>query len=117
MHQACSAHHLPAVDIPHALVSKTDTKNGIFPRKRADHITTDPRLFRCAGARGDANPLRSHRLNLLDTDLVVAMNHGIGSQFPEILDEIVGEGIVVVEDEDHGEFQCNLRSGGNPGWV
>ena len=36
-----------------------------------------------------------------DGNLVVALHEQVGTEFAEILDEVVGEGIVVIDDEDH----------------
>jgi hypothetical protein len=35
-------------------------------------------------------------------DLVVAMHAHVLAQFAEILDEVVGEGVVVVDHQEHG---------------
>jgi hypothetical protein len=37
------------------------------------------------------------------------MDLDLGAQFPQVLDKVVGEGVVVVEDKDHGEVQCSAR--------
>ena len=41
------------------------------------------------------------RLNLLDGQLVVAIDLDLRAQFAQVLDKVVGERIVVVEDENH----------------
>jgi uncharacterized protein YbjT (DUF2867 family) len=43
-----------------------------------------------------------HRLDLLDGHFVVAANLNLGAQFAQVLDEVIGKRVVVIEDEDHG---------------
>ncbi len=53
------------------------------------------------------------RFNLFHRQLVVAAHHDLRAQFAQVLDQVVGERIVVVEDKDHGEFQCIARAVAN----
>ena len=52
------------------------------------------------------------RLNLLHCQIVIAAHNNLRAQFAQVLDKVVGKRIVVVEDEDHGEFQCSARRDG-----
>ena len=101
VHQASCANHFTAIDITHALVTEADSENRYLPSKVTDHVTADSSLFRRAGARRDADALWCHCLDLGESDLVVSLHEGIGSQLAEILDEVVGERIVIIDDEDH----------------
>jgi hypothetical protein len=47
------------------------------------------------------------RFDLLDGQLVVAIDLNLRAQLSQVLDKVVGKRIVVVEDEDHGELQCS----------
>ena len=38
----------------------------------------------------------------LEIDLVIPVNLAWGSQFPQILNQVVGKGIVIVDHKDHG---------------
>ena len=42
------------------------------------------------------------RLDLLQRDRVVAMDVDVGAQLAEILDEVPGEAVVVVDHQQHG---------------
>ncbi len=57
-----------------------------------------------AGVHGRArqDALGREGADPVDRDLVVAMDDELGTQFAEVLDEVVGEGVVVVDDEEHG---------------
>ena len=48
----------------------------------------------------DDDAVGAEGLDFSEGDFVVAADFDLGAQFSEILDEVVGEGIVVVEDED-----------------
>ena len=53
------------------------------------------------GPGRDHDLLRRHRLDLAERHLVVAAHAHVGAQLAEILHEVVGERIVVVDDENH----------------
>ena len=54
-----------------------------------------------AGAGGDEDVARMQCLDLRRGELVVAADGELRAELPEVLDQVVGEGIIVVEDEDH----------------
>jgi hypothetical protein len=39
--------------------------------------------------------------DLADRDLVITADDDVSPKLPQVLDEVVGERVVVVEDEDH----------------
>ena len=55
-----------------------------------------------AGPGRKQDPLRLQGFDFVHGELVVAADIDFGTQLAQILDEVVGEGVVVVEDEDHG---------------
>ena len=50
----------------------------------------------------DNDLIRLHLRNLLQADLVITEDPHIHPQLAQVLDQVVGEGIVVVDNEDHG---------------
>ena len=70
------------------------------------HLQLVHRLERdpCFGGRarpgGDEKSIRGGGEDLRDADLVVFYDRGLRPQLAEVLDEVVGEGVVVVDDED-----------------
>jgi hypothetical protein len=42
-----------------------------------------------------------HRYNFRHSDLIVAADFNLRAQFADVLDQVVGEGIVVIEYENH----------------
>src|SRR6266566_9139562 len=54
-----------------------------------------------AGAWRQHDVLRLNGFYFRDRYLVIAANYNLSSQFPQVLDEVVREGVVVIEDEHH----------------
>ena len=101
VHETTRPHHLAAVNITDALMAETDPQQGITSCKTANHLIADTSLPGRAGPRRDADTVGIQGCNLLRGDLVVAADKWIRPQFSKILDEVIGEGIVVIDDKDH----------------
>ena len=69
------------------------------------------------GFRGRARPgrqehaIRVQRHGLGRRDLVVAEDALLHAQLPKVLDEVEGEGVVVVDDEQHVDYWQNVARG------
>src|SRR5258708_8566493 len=66
-----------------------------------DQINADARVLRRTRARRDHDAFRLHGFDFVNRDLVVAADFDLCSEFPEILNQVVGKRIVIVENEDH----------------
>ena len=70
-----------------------------------DLVTILTRYFSEAGYAVDAAAHGGDALiavsDSVKRDLVVALHHDLGAELAEVLDEVVGEAVVVVDDEDH----------------
>src|SRR4051812_37589872 len=110
-HRRPRAHHPPAEGLTDALVSETDSENGDGSRallrartvqatEPADRFQADPRLVGRAGARREHEALRVAPFELVHRDRVVAHDVELRAQLTQPLDEIVGERVVVIDDED-----------------
>jgi len=86
-----------SIAITNALVPQTDAKDGYFGAKVADDIVGDAGILGGGGAGGDYDALWLHPLNLLERCLVVADYPNFFSQFTQVLEEVVGEAIVVID--------------------
>ena len=62
------------------------------------------------GPGGDDDSLRRELFDFGNGDLVVAHDMEVRPQLAEILDEVVGEAVVVIEDEDHDGSTVRARS-------
>jgi len=69
----------------------------------------DTGVGRRTRARGEHGGDRLQGQHVGDAERVVPIDDGLRAQLAKVLDEVVGEGVVVVEDEEHGE---NLNCGG-----
>ena len=87
-------------------MSQADAENWCLAREVANQIDADAGVLRRAGTGGDHDALRLHRVNLCNCDLIVATHLDFGTKFPKILNQVIGKGIVVVENEDHRLVQC-----------
>src|SRR5262245_17509944 len=90
-----------AEDLPDRLVTETDAEDRKSARHPADQVLRDPRGLRTAGTGRYDYGLEAGALHVGDGHGIVAADFHLGSQLPQILDEVVGERVVVVEDEDH----------------
>ena len=101
VHDFRGADHLPAQRRANGLMSQAYAQNGAFSREMPHYIHADTSLLRRAGARRNQDVVRRHALDILSRDLIVTADFNFFSQFAQILDQVVGEGIVVVENKDH----------------
>ncbi len=79
----------------------------------ADRLFRDPGLGRRAGAGRDDEALGVALEQLVDRRLVVAHDLELGTELAQVLDQVVGEGVVVVDDEyAHAQAQsgCSQAS-------
>src|SRR6266480_2537957 len=97
MHEALSADHAAAVRFSDALMTKANAQNGNLLTKTQNDFLTNASFARCAGARGNANVLRSYRSDFINRDFIVAFDQHITASLAEILCEVVSERIVVVD--------------------
>jgi len=74
-------------------------------REVANEIDADSGLLRRAWTGRNDNAVRLHYLNVGDCNLIVPANLNLGAEFPEILNEVVGKRIVIVENEDQWNTQ------------
>jgi len=101
VHEPVGPDHIAAEDFADALVPETDAEERDRGSEGADDITADPGFGRCARSGGDANSFGRLLPDLIESDAIIPMHLHCSPQLSEILDEIVGERIVVVDDEEH----------------
>src|SRR5512133_1008666 len=92
---------LAAEDLDDRLVATADTERGSTRREPADD------LGRGAGSRRPSRPGRDHQmrrsqpLGLIGIDRVVPVDDHLGAELAEQVREVVGERVVVVDQQDH----------------
>ena len=105
VHEVGGRHHLAAEDLADALVAQAHAQDGEFGAKVADDIVAHAAFFGSAGAGADDQVRGVQRFDLFDADLVVAKNldGGLRRNFAEGLDQVVGEAVVIIDEDQHGE--------------
>lgn len=101
VHEPVGPDDIAAEHFADALVPEADAEERNRGSEGPDDISADSGLGRGAGSGRDTNPLGRLLANLIERDAVVPMHFHRGPQLSEILDEVVGERIVVVDDEEH----------------
>ena len=101
VHEMSGTNHAAAEGFADGLMSQANAEDGNFSREVADEGDADSGLVRRAGARRDDDSLGLQGLHFVDGDLVVASHLNLCAQFADVLDQVVGERIVVVEYENH----------------
>ena len=97
MHQPIGAHHFAPKRHRQGLMAQTDAQHRNAPGKVSDGVHRNAGLFGGTGARRDHQPLRTQGLDLLDRELVVPIHAHVFPQLPEILHQVIGEGIVIID--------------------
>src|SRR4030095_10345930 len=95
-------------------MAETDAEDGNLPREALDEGHRDARLTRRAGAGRDDDPVGRHRRHLVARDGVGAPHRDLRAALREVLHEVVGEGVVVV---DHQDARHHSRSAMRSAWT
>jgi hypothetical protein len=102
MHELRGTDDVAAEGCADGLMAEADAEDGDFSGHVADELYGDAGFVRGAGTRGKNDAVGCKRLDLLRGEVVVAADDDVGAELAHVLDEVEGEGVVVVEDENHG---------------
>ena len=112
VHQA-TAHDMAAEMLADGLMAEADAQQRpVLIRARCNQIERDARLVGCFGSGRDQVGLRARRHGLSDAHRIVADNLHFGAQFHQIMDEVPGEAIVIVDDQNHGRALAQMGCAG-----
>lgn len=112
MHNFRMAHHFAAKGLSNGLMAQTHThKRGFCLGRRFGQRKADARLIRVTGAGREQDRRGVHRHRLLHIQRIVAAHHHIRAQFTQVMDEIVGEAIVVIYQKKHSDYVSGLAEG------
>ena len=89
MHELWGADNGAAVDLTDALQAKADAEHGDASGEVINHGDRTGGAVGRAGTWADQNAVGVERIGLGQADGITAMHDGVGTQFAEILDEIV----------------------------
>ena len=101
MHQLLGVDDLAAEGLADALVAEAHAENRHLAGEFLDQRHRDARLVGRARAGRNHDMVGLERRDLLHRDLVVAEYPHLLAQLAEILHQVVGEGIVVVDHQQH----------------
>src|SRR6185437_7093704 len=82
-------------------MSKAYSKNRTLSAELPQQIDADARILRGARPGRNQDTFRTQSFYSLHRDLIVAAHHDFRSQLTQILHQVVGEGIVIIENKDH----------------
>ncbi len=101
MHEVFCADDFTSKNLADGLVAEADAEDGSGVTKLADDITTDASFVWRAGARGDANALGGEFADFVDAHSIIANHLHFRAKLAKVLHEVVGEGVVVIDNEEH----------------
>ncbi len=114
MHEAIGADNIASVDLADALMAEADSEDRDDSAHFLNHLATDPGIVGSAGTGRNTDAIRCFLVDFIESDLVIAMHLHFRTQFSEVLDEVVGERIVVVDDKQHGRESTGRTWRGQP---
>ena len=98
MHDLMTPGHSAAKSLADGLMPQADAHQRRFGfRCGLNQRQADTRLIWCSGAGRQENPRRLHRHGFLGIDRIVAPDLNIRPQFAQIMDEVVGETVIVID--------------------
>src|SRR5947207_4995130 len=103
VHDLIGPDYFAAEGGPNSLMSQTYTENRLLAGEIPDEINADAGFLRSAWPGRNQDMRRTQAVNLLEGDLVIPTHLDLLAHFTQVLHQVVSEGIVVIENEDHGE--------------
>ncbi len=113
VHQFAGADDIAAKDLANRLMAEADAEDWRAAAKLPDDVAADASFVWRAGAGRNADVARRQLADFIHTDGVVANDFHFRAQLAEVLNEVVGEGVVVIDDEEHGEIVIGYQLFGN----
>src|SRR6185312_9598394 len=104
VHQARRLDDSAAEGGSNGLMSQAYAQDGNFSGEVLHQWNANAGFLWSARAGRKQDTFRCHRLDVLHCDLVIAANFNLLAQLAQELHQVVGERIVVVENEDHGKY-------------
>jgi len=100
MHQFGGRYDISAIHMADCLMAKTHPEQRCSVRGESlDRVADDPADLGPTGPRRQEYTVWRQRNRLINADLIVAYNGRLGTQFAEILDEVVDETVVAIDHE------------------
>jgi len=101
VHRLGGAHDLAAIDLADRLMAQADAQDRHGAIRLFDHLQADARLVGGAGAGRQDDAFGLHRQRLRRRNLVIADDFYLRPQLAQIMEEVVGETVIVIDQEQH----------------
>jgi len=111
VHDMPSADDVAAEGLADALVAQADAEDRDLAGEAFDGGQRDTRFVGRAGSGREYDARRGIFGDLVGVDLVVAVDPYLFAQLAEVLHQVVGEGVVVVDHEQHDGLNLLARLG------
>ena len=99
MHDMAGAHHPPAEGLADALMAEADAQDRSPAGEAAHDLQRDAGALRRAGSGRDDDMARRQLLDLAEGEGVVAQHRHAAPELAHVARQVMGEGIVVVDQE------------------
>jgi len=106
MHECGRSHNARPVHSTNCLVAKADPHDGEFAGQFSNGRHGDAGIFWATGSRRDQKPVGREATNLVAINGVITKDLEFSTEFAQFLNEVVGEGVVVVDDYYPGGHGC-----------
>src|SRR6185369_5951005 len=100
VHELLRTHDLAAECCPHGLVPEAHAQDRQLAGEMADGVDRNARFGRRAGTRRHHQVIWVALRNAFDGDLVIAKHFDLRAELAEVLHQVVGEAVVVVDHEE-----------------
>ncbi len=101
VHDFFRADDFAAERVADGLMAEANAENGNFSGETLDDGHAQAGFARRAGAGRNNDALGTHARDFVESDFVVAADGEFLPQLAEVLRQVVGEGVVVVEQQEH----------------
>ena len=108
VHQLGRAHDAAAEGLADGLMAEANAEQRHLAGKAADHVDADAGILRLARTGRDDDAIGLARGDFIERDLVVAAHFELLPQLAEVLRQVVGEGVVVIDQQDHRRLHQSL---------
>ena len=99
-----SADDISSKGFRYGLMAKTNSQNGKLPSEPCDQIHRNPGVARPARTGRDHDAIGIHGVDLVQAYLVVTVHVKIAPQLTQVLNEVVGKAVIVI---DHDDLHCD----------
>jgi len=99
VHQLIGPNNFPAEGLPDRLVAEANAKERNLSRPSFDCLQADARTIWIAGTGRNDQPVEFFKFEIVNTDCIITHHFLLCPQLAKILDNVVGEGIVIIDDE------------------